>query len=216
MAPVVAEVLQRADLDARVQTAASSTLANQIMRGASASIFLSAHSSWMDELEAQGLLQPGTRWVLAGNELVLVTPKRAAGAKGFGEWADMAAFFAGRLSIGDPDHVPAGHYAKQALQALGLWEQLQDRLAPAIDARAALAAVEIGALELGVVYRSDALASDLCDIVAEFPAEVRPTIRYEMALLVGAPEAALATYRALIGELGEQVLAERGFLVLPR
>lgn len=216
MAPVVSEVLERAELEARVQPAASSTLANQIMHGAPASIFVSAHPSWMDELEAKGLLQPGTRWTLAGNELVLVTPKRASGTKTFGEWADLAAFFEGRLSIGDPDHVPAGLYARQALQDLGLWEQLQDRLAPAIDARAALAAVEIGALELGVVYRSDALASDLCDIVAEFPAESRPTIRYEMALLADAPEAALATFRALIGELGRQVLSERGFLVLPR
>ena len=91
----------------------------------------------------------------------------------------------GRLALGDPTHVPAGMYAEEALRSLGVWAALEDRLAPAADARAALALVERGEVALGVVYASDAAGSERVDVVAVLAEHLHPTIRYPLAIVAG-------------------------------
>ena len=145
-AHVVDEAIERFDAgpDDRVVAsyAGTSALARQIESGAPADIFLAANAAWMDHVEAQGLIEPGSRHALAGNRLVFVTGDGAMAPFEPSATLDLAALLdGGRLAIGNPEHVPAGIYARQALEALGLWPGIQSLLAPAADVRAALALV---------------------------------------------------------------------------
>ncbi len=165
--------------------ASSSTLAQQIEHGAPADLFLSADEKWMDDLARHGGLAAGTRHDLVGNSLVLVEPavhlRRVTLAPGL----DVSAVLgpAGRLAVGDPAHVPAGLYAKQALQALGLWPALQARLAPADSVRSALRLVELGEAPAGIVYATDVGVSPKLAIAGTFPASSHDPIRYPAAVV---------------------------------
>ena len=99
--------------------------------------------------------------------------------------SDIDAFLGetGRLAVGDPEHVPAGIYAQQALVALGLWDGLESRLARAENVRAALALVARGEAPLGIVYATDARAEDGVVTVAEFDASTHAPIGYSFARL---------------------------------
>ena len=169
-----------------VVEAASSALARQIAQGAPAQLFLAANPRWMDHLETTGFLVPHSRVDLLGNRLVVVAP-RDAGTMLDPDSADAwaAELGEGRLALGDPTHVPAGMYAEEALRSLGVWAALEDRLAPAADARAALALVERGEVALGVVYASDAAGSERVDVVAVLAEHLHPTIRYPLAIMAG-------------------------------
>lgn len=156
--------------------AATSALARQIERGAPADVFVSADQDWMDMLEGQGLLREGTRSDIVSNRLVLVRGKGAAAR----ELADLGE---GRLALADPIAVPAGRYAKAALESLGQWDTVAGRVVPAENVRAALALVERGEAALGIVYATDAAASTKVEIVRELPADSHPRIRYPAAVL---------------------------------
>lgn len=159
----------------------SSTLAKQIEQGAPAQVFLSANVEWADYLEKANALKAGGRVDYLGNALVLVAP---AGSKA----VDLAAtpiatlLNGGRLAVGDPDHVPAGQYAKKALTALKQWEGLEPQLARASDVRGALALVQRGEAPYGIVYSTDAASLKDVAIVATFPADSHPKIVYPLAL----------------------------------
>lgn len=175
--------------EVRFALAASSTLARQIEAGAPAHIYASANERWMDHLEARDLLAQGTRVSPIGNRLVLVAPASAgAAAMPFGPTLDLERRLGdgGRLSVGDPAHVPAGLYARQALASLGLWEAMAPRLARADNVRAALALVERGEAPLGIVYATDARISDGVTVVGTFPAESHAPVAYPFAILAGA------------------------------
>ena len=151
--------------------AGTSALARQIESGAPADIFLAANAAWMDHVEALGLIEPGSRQPLAGNRLVFVTGDSDMAPFEPSASLDLGALLAGgRLAIGNPDHVPAGIYARQALEALGLWPEAKERLAPAADVRAALALVARGEAPLGIVYATDAIRVPDIHVVAPVPA----------------------------------------------
>jgi molybdate transport system substrate-binding protein len=183
---------QRTNLTLIVSFASSSTLARQIENGAPADIFISADEMWMDYLQSRSLIATDSRRVLMGNRLVLIVPtasklKRGQGPALGGLQADgldiVAALGDGRLAIGDPEHVPAGRYAKAALDTYGLWNQLENRTARAGDVLAALKLVERGEAPMGIVYATDARASDkvrVLDVIAE---GAHPRIVYPMALV---------------------------------
>lgn len=156
--------------------AATSALARQIERGAPADVFVSADQDWMDMLEGQGLLREATRSDIVSNRLVLVRGKGAAAR----ELADLGE---GRLALADPIAVPAGRYAKAALEGLGQWDTVAGRVVPAENVRAALALVERGEAALGIVYATDAAASTKVEIVRELAADSHPRIRYPAAVL---------------------------------
>jgi molybdate transport system substrate-binding protein len=168
--------------------ASSSTLAKQIESGAPADVYLSANKKWMDFLEEKDLIVKNSRFDLLGNRIVLIAPKqsplqRIEVAPGFSMTAALGK--QGRLSLGDPDHVPAGMYGKKALEYLGTWDSVKDRLAPMKDVRAALVLVERGEAPLGLVYATDAAISSKVRVVGTFPADSHPPIVYPVTAVAG-------------------------------
>jgi molybdate transport system substrate-binding protein len=181
----LAEKAKAQDLDMRLSFGSSSTLAKQVEQGAPADLYFSANEKWMDYLDEHGLIEPGTRINLLGNALVVIAPKGETFPVRPETGFDFAGAFTGRLALGDPSHVPAGIYAQQALQALGWWQALADRLAPAVDVRAALSYVARGECQAGIVYATDAAISDDVDVLATLPQESHDPIVYPVAVIKG-------------------------------
>lgn len=195
----------------RISYAASSALARQLEAGAPAQLFISADRGWMDHVESRGLLA-GPSTPLLTNELVLVAPNGLGPAlritHGF---ALASALGGGRLAVADPRAVPAGRYARSALQALGVWTQVEDRLAPAANVRAALALVARGEAPLGIVYRTDALAEPAVRIVDTFPATSHSPIVYALGVLRGAPRVARDLAAFLASPAARRIWQRHGF-----
>ncbi|MGH9750985.1 MAG: molybdate ABC transporter substrate-binding protein, partial [Candidatus Polarisedimenticolia bacterium] len=162
---------------------ASSDLARQIVAAGRADLFFSADEGWMDEVGKAGLVTPGTRRSPLSNVLVVVIP--ADSGLRIGDASDLASVAVRRLAIANPEVVPAGRYARGWLEQAGVWSRLSDRIVPAIDVRAAMAAVESGAVEAGVVYRTDAAVSRRVRIALEVPPAEGPRISYALAALRG-------------------------------
>lgn len=167
--------------------ASSSTLARQIEQGAPADLFISADQQWMDYAISKQQMVDNTRYTLLDNDLVLIS---AASSKinkvdisEKTQWTTLTGD--SRLAVGDPDHVPAGIYAKEALQKLGAWTTLEPKLARASDVRAAMALVEREEAPVGIVYGSDALASKKVKVVGIFPAASHKPVEYPMAMVKG-------------------------------
>jgi molybdate transport system substrate-binding protein len=174
---------QRTGREVRVSYAASSALAKQIEAGAPADLFISADLDWMDYLEQRRLIRPDTRSNLLGNKLVLIAPASSMLQMAVQPGFPLAAALGGRrLAVADPAGVPAGKYAKAALESLGVWASVADKLAPAENVRAALLLVARGEAPIGIVYRTDAAAEPSVRIVAAFPASSHPPIVYPVAL----------------------------------
>lgn len=193
----------------------SSTLAKQIENGAPAAIFLSADEQWMDYLDGKKLLVAGSRADLLGNALVLIAPKEG----GATNQVSIAPGFPlvqllgnGRLAMGDPAHVPAGLYGKAALESLGVWDQVKDKVAAGENVRAALAFVEHGETPLGIVYATDAAASAKVRQVGVFPEASHPRILYPAALVSGRDTLeARAFLEFLKGSEAQAIFAKYGF-----
>jgi molybdate transport system substrate-binding protein len=195
--------------------ASSSTLARQIEAGAPAQVFLSADTKWMDYLAQKGLIEPATRRNLLGNKLALIAPADSPTATlaidGRLDWARLLGD-GGRLAVGDPDHVPAGIYAKEALTHLGVWPSLEPRLARAEDVRGALALVERGEAPLGIVYVTDARVSTRVRIVGIFPEDSHSPIVYPAAIVKGSASPAVQAYfRFLASPQARTVFNRFGF-----
>lgn len=198
--------------------AASSTLARQIEQGAPAQLFISADEPWMDAVERRGVTLAGTRRDIATNRLAVVRPgTQEPGAPP--ESADavraliqpVLATPDARIATGDPAHVPVGKYAQAALTSLELWDATAPRLARADNVRSALALVERGEAPLGIVYRTDALASSKVQVAALFPPTSHAPIRYPMALLKGAGRDARRFYDHLQTPPAQALLRAAGF-----
>ncbi|NIX76391.1 molybdate ABC transporter substrate-binding protein [Microvirga terricola] len=167
-----------------ISYAASNALAKQIEAGAPADIFFSADLDWMDYLASKNLIQPQTRLNLLGNSIVLVAPKDSTVQVSVAQGFDLAAVLGqGRLAMGNVDAVPAGKYGKAALEKLGAWNGVKDKVAQAESVRAALLLVSRGEAPLGIVYRTDAASDPNVKIVGEFPQDSHPPIIYPVALL---------------------------------
>ncbi len=195
----------------------SNALAKQIIEGAPADIFLSAAVNWMDEVEAEGLVVPGTRRDLLSNSLVLVAHGTDAAKVEIGRGFDLAGLLGeeGRLSMAMVDAVPAGQYGKAALQSLGVWPSVEARVAQSENVRAALTLVASGEAPLGIVYATDASADDAVTVVGTFPADSHPAIVYPGALLTAAADAADAAFLdALSSDAGDARFAAQGFIIL--
>jgi molybdate transport system substrate-binding protein len=160
-------------------------------------------------------VDPRSRASLLGNELVLVTPRGRGFALRMERGEDFAAAFRGRLCMGDPDAVPAGTYARAALQSLGWWDGVAGRVVGTDDVRTAVAFVERGECGAGIVYATDARASARLATVARFPAGSHPPIRYEFGLVTGARPDARRLLDALRSDaLLRQVFVRHGFVLL--
>ncbi len=180
--------------------ASSSTLARQIEQGAPADIFISADQQWMDYAVDKKVIEDNTRLTLLGNDLALVAPENSAlktvTIDKKTDWTSL--LNGGRLAVGDPDHVPAGIYTKQALQYLGNWDQLESKMARSNNVRAALALVEREEAPLGIVYGSDAVASKKVKVVGIFPAESHLPVEYPIATVKGHLTPAVKAFSAYL------------------
>jgi molybdate transport system substrate-binding protein len=199
--------------------AASSALMKQIEQGAPAEVFLSADLDWMDYGAQRHLIKTDTRVNLLGNRLVLIAPKDSKlGNVSIGPGFNLAALTGdGRIAVGDVRAVPAGLYAKAALEKLGAWTAVEGKLAMAENVRAALVLVARGEAPLGIVYETDAKVEPGVKIVGVFPEDSHPPIVYPLALTTNAkPDA--AQYLAFLGTQPAKSIFERygfRFLVKP-
>jgi len=179
---VAKEFEQQSGIKIQAVFAGSSALARQIDRGAPVDVFISANTKWADYLVEQGLVERSSVSVLASNELVLVSPKAHLVSDGelnsIAWW--QASLNGGRLAVGNPDAVPAGIYAKQALSQLGVWSEIQSSLAPTNNVRVALTLVEREEAPLGIVYATDAYLSDAVTIVHRFDEHRHDKIEYPL------------------------------------
>jgi molybdate transport system substrate-binding protein len=196
-----------------VSFAASSALARQVEAGAPADLFVSADEDWMDDLATHGQLWSGTRADFLGNRLVLVARSDDAVRVALRPGVQLGAVLGSdRLAMADPDSVPAGRYGKAALVKLGGWDGVQASVVRAENVRAALALVERGAARLGVVYATDARASTKVRVVATFPADSHPPIRYPLARLKASTSPDAEGFRRfLLSHEGRAIFARFGF-----
>lgn len=194
----------------RFSFAGSSALARQIEQGAPADLFLSANVTWMDHLEAQGLLMPGSRRDLLRNQLVLIGPAGASVQPL--DHTLRTRLGDGHLAMALVQAVPAGIYGQQALDALGLWQDLAPQVAQADNVRAALSLVALGEAPLGIVYSTDARADPRVALLATFPEDSHDPITYPLARIAdSATEGAAAFYDFLIGPVAMEVFLRHGF-----
>ncbi len=195
--------------------ASSSTLARQISQGAPASVFLSANADWMDYAEEQSD-RVIHRMNLLSNRLSLIVP--VGNPIRLNSLDDLSGRALQRLALGDPSHVPVGIYSKAWLEEEGLWNAVKDRLLPAQDARAALAYVERGEADAGIVYASDAIAAGFEPIALGDPPGHMPIV-YPLAMLTKPDgrdpgEAAHRFYDWLSGPQAREIFLKHGFIPL--
>lgn len=192
---------------------ASSTLARQIGEGAPADIFFSADEAKMDGLEKKGLIDAGTRKSRLGNSLVVVVAVDST--LPINSASDLTNTAVNRIALADPKAVPAGIYAKKWLENFQLWSAIEPKIVPTENVRAALAAVESGNVEAGVVYKTDAGISKKVKIAYEVPLKDSPEISYPMALVKESkqPEAAKKFLRYLDSDGATKVFEQFGFII---
>ncbi len=165
----------------RFNFAASNVLARQIVNGAPADVFISADEVQMDLAQSAGAIDQGSRVVLLANRLAVVTPRgRRLRSRDATALTDAAVK---RVAIGDPMAVPAGVYARQFLERANLWTPLQPKLLPLANVRAALAAVESGGADAGIVYETDAASSAGVDLAFVIDGPHAPRIVYPAAIV---------------------------------
>ena len=198
--------------------AASSALAKQIESGAPADVFISADIPWMDYVQERKLIRNNSRFNLVGNRLVLIAPKDSTlGEQKIGKGFDLAKLAGdGRIVTGDVKSVPAGRYAKVALERLGAWKAAETKLAMAESVRAALVLVARGEAPLGIVYETDAAVEPGVKVIGKFPSDSHPPIVYPAALTATARPDAEAYRKLLLSGTGQVVLEKAGFTYLPK
>ncbi len=199
-----------------ISYAASSALAKQIEQGAPAQMFISADLDWMDYAAQKHLIKPETRSNLLGNRIVLIAAKDKAQSVAIKPAFDLVKVLgSGRLAMANVDAVPAGKYGKAALEKLGVWSSVSDKVAQAENVRAALLLVSRGEAPAGIVYQTDAAAEPNVKIIGTFPEDTHPPIIYPIALTASAanPDAeALLAY--IKSARAKPVFEAQGFSVL--
>jgi len=208
--------IKETSIPVKLSFAASSTLARQIENGAPADVFFSADLEWMDYLQSRKLIQVPTRHNLLGNRLVLVAPVDSKLALKIAPNFPLAAVLGnGRLATGDPDAVPVGRYAREALTKLGVWNAVEPRLVRAENVRSALAFVDRGEAPLGIVYATDALADKKIRVIDVFPDDTHLPITYPIALTTVAKSDAVKFVAYVRGPSGDAAFRKYGFMPLP-
>ncbi len=185
---VLTELGQKYEADNNVHVSinwgGSVALANQLKRNAPGDVFISAGAGPMDVLQEAGVVVPESRITLASNSLVVVV-SRDAGTQP--QSLDETLREANLVGLADPKLSPAGIYARESLESMGLWDEMQDRLVQGPNVRTALAYVDSGATEVGIVYRTDALNNDGVRIAHQVPPEFHSAILYPAAMLKDSP-----------------------------
>lgn len=202
-------------ISVKVNQASSSTLARQISKGAPCDVFLSANKQWMAYLESARPDSLETSPLLR-NSLALVTPRseaiRVDATRSLGQYMEQVQ---GRIAVGDPEHVPVGIYAKQALKQLGCYQAVETRLVFMPSAMATLRLVERNEVLLGIVYLSDAKKSTQCHILYTVPNASHEPIIYPLSLVNPSSSAARKFYWFLQAKEALAVYRNYGFQTTP-
>jgi molybdate transport system substrate-binding protein len=192
---------------------ASGSLQKQIEQGAPADIFISAAPKQMNELEGKNLMNKATRKNLVENKLVVVVPKDSK--LNIAKYEDLTQAAVQKLALGETATVPAGQYAQQVLQKLGLWDKVKDRVVFAKDVRTVLAYTETGNVEAGIVYKTDAISSDKVKVAAVAPEGSHEPIVYPVAIATNSKQqkAAEAFVEYLFSAESKAVFEKNGFVM---
>jgi molybdate transport system substrate-binding protein len=196
--------------------ASSGTLQQQIEQGAPEDVFISAAAAQMDNLQKKELLLNDTRQNLLTNKVVLIVP--ADSTLGITSFNDLAADKVKVVAIGDPKSVPAGTYAQQAFDELGITAQIQPKEVLGSDVRQVLTYVESGNADAGIVYSTDALTSQKIKVVASAPAGINAKVMYPVAVTKASknPDAAKDYLNFLFGTQAKVVFEKYGFTVVSK
>jgi molybdate transport system substrate-binding protein len=196
--------------------ASSGTLQKQIEQGAPADVFISASAAQMDALEKGNLIVTGTRKNLLTNSLVMVVPSDST--LGLTDFKDLATEKVTKIAIGDPKSVPAGTYAQQAFDELGITAQVTSKYVMGADIKAVLSYVESGNVEAGLVFLTDAKASTKVKVVASAPADINARIVYPAAVIAASKvqEAAQKYENYLAGSEAKNIFEKWGFTVVSK
>ena len=194
-----------------LNVAASSTLAQQILAGAGSDLFLSANIRWVEEVMSQGL--GSRRRDLLGNRLVVIAPAGSGlQVRGPSDLLDSSVV---RLSLADPEGVPAGIYAREALRRLDLWRSLEPKVVRGSDVRQVLFFVEQGEAEAGIVYSTDLRISEAVQPLLELDSALSRPIVYPLVLMESPSEAARRFFEYLVSQESVEVFRRYGFSILP-
>jgi molybdate transport system permease protein len=209
---IVADFRRATGIPVAIGLGASSTLAHQINQGAPVDLFLSASQEWARFLDDRGLVLEQVS--LLGNRLVVIVP--LGNPAGVSSLDDLKKPEVRRLALGDPEHVPAGIYAREALTRRQLWQPLQGRIVAADNVRTALAFVARGEADAGIVYETDAAAEPAVSIAARIEPALHAPIRYPLLLLrqTQSHQRARELYRYLQSDEAAAQFRTRGFTVL--
>jgi molybdate transport system substrate-binding protein len=193
--------------------ASSGTLQKQIEQGAPADVFVSAGAAQMDALQKEQLLADNTRRNLLNNQVVLILPSEST--LDITSFKDLTGNVVTKIAIGDPQFVPAGTYAQQAFDLLGITAQIKSKLILASDVRQVLAYVESGNVEAGVVYATDAVISGKVKIVASAPPAINSKVVYPVVVIKASKNAAAAKAYIdyLFGAEAKMVFEKYGFVM---
>ncbi len=194
--------------------ASSGTLQKQIEQGAPADVFISAGTKQIQALQDGGLIISETRQNLLTNKVVLIIPKNST--LQITDFNGLVSDSVQKIAIGDPDSVPAGDYGKQALQQLGIWDQVQSKLILCTDVRQVLTYVDGGNVDAGIVYATDAAISTSVKVVADAPAEINSKIIYPLAVIKASKntQAAKDYIAFLLGDEAKAIFEQYGFVVV--
>ncbi len=215
MTNVVNDIVQKFEESNEVEVitvyGGSASLARQLAQGAPADIYISANQKWMDYLIQQQVVASDDVTNVASNELVVVAPKHQDSELIIHNAASWTSNLDGlRLAIGQTNAVPAGIYAKESLQSLGVWSEVKNHLAPANNVRVALTLVERKETPLGIVYKTDAMLSEKTEIVATLPSNTHSAIIYPMAVFNNQP-VTLKFAEYMLSDQTQQLLSRFGF-----
>lgn len=200
-----------------ISFAGSSALAKQIEQGAPADIFISADLAWMDYVEKAKLIKDDTRFNLLGNRLVLIAPKSSTVSLKIAKDFPLAKTLGdNHIAMANVKAVPAGKYGRAALDKLGVWKDVEPKVAQAANVRAALALVAQAEAPLGIVYQTDAAAEPKVKIVGVFPEDTHPPIIYPIATLAATKngDAAKAFITYLKTPEAQAFFTQQGFTIL--
>lgn len=199
------------DIVPSIHTAGSNTLRWQIEQGFPADVLVSASAVETEALRARGLVADHSVRPLLRNRLVVIAPMdRPAPLNGLTELPGKVKRF---LAMADPDNVPAGRYAREAMRSAGVWDELKDRIAPALDVRAATALVAAYGADYGIVYQTEAVTEPRVAVVWRIPDDQQPLIHYTLARVTAArhPQAADAFYEFLLSPAATKIFQRYGF-----
>lgn len=193
----------------------SGSLQQQIENGAEADLFISAGQKQMYALSEKGLIGEDTRVNLLGNKLVLIVPEGGDSVK---EFKDLTKDDVKKIGIGEPSSVPAGAYAKEALESLNLYSGLSEKLVLAKDVKEVLSWVETGNADAGLVYETDAKVSSKVVIAATADESTHKPIIYPAAVIAESKnkEEAKRFLEFLKGKEAQVVFEKYGFVFMPQ